>query len=111
MERHIIAENIHTNYEIILIALPPNNIDLIKVATSPTTILGGTFYYNDGTAEILDINKEIKKAISPEIARIKIPDIDLEKDKISFTYTCGASEYFKKKLSDLTVWDYYNKKW
>lgn len=121
-EKRCIGEKVFSFVKFFPVAIPENDDEYIKVSSFPVSAYDATFYYDDNTSETFYYMDFINKFLSPEWAKKFIPGYR-EGMKITLAsafcdfFVKGsfdekkANERLREKLSFLTSWEYYNKKW
>lgn len=121
-EKRCIGEKIFSFVKFFVVAIPDNSNECIRVSNFPVSAYDAIFYYDDNTSEEFRYMDFIDKFLSPEWAKKFIPGYK-EGMKITLAnafcdiFVKGsfdestANEKLYEKLSSLTSWEYYNKKW
>lgn len=118
--RLTIGEKIHNIYKVFIVALPNSDDEYIRVSWLPVLCIDGTFYYNDNTAETLDAYRTMMDALTPEWAEKHIGGYQKGMKLTPVYGFCDyyhkfdaekANEKLRRKLSQMTRWEFYNKNW
>lgn len=120
MEEIAIGEDIKNIYKVYIVALPENKDDYIKVSVVPVLCIDGTFYYRNNRAEHLNSYETMMKTLTPEWAKKYIAGYREGMKLVPVNAFCDyyypfdadkANERLRDKLTQLTRWDFYNKKY
>lgn len=103
-----IGEEITTNYEVFVVALPRSNDEFIRVSPFAFSVLEGKIYFDDNTVEQFDVMKSEREAI--ETAK----SFMLNTNGWEFTTVYGVgtengNNRLRKKLEQFTRFDFFNK--
>lgn len=117
--KSVIGEEIRNSYTIIIFGIPKETSDYLRVCPIQFTVVDGTIYYNDNTAEALDYRTMTKEAMSKAAQVMGITEADNYKiDYISgYGHYCDEfggdsrkeNEKIISKLQTMTGIDYYRK--
>ena len=120
--KRCVKEKVYIFVKYFVVALPDNNDEYIKVSPSAVPAYEAEFYYDDNTVEVFHYMDFIKQYKSPEWAAAHIMEYRPGM-KISLAHAfCSvmvngifddekANDKLYNKLSRLTRWEYYNRKW
>lgn len=120
--KRCVREKVYTFVKFFVVALPDNNDEYIRVSPFAVPAYEAEFYYDDKTVEVFHYMDFIKRYTSPEWAAAHIAGYRPGM-KISLAHAfCSvmvhgmfddkkANNTLHDRLSCLTRWEYYNRKW